>query len=69
MVNIYITNPVSGKLDVIKEPIKGCWINMVKPTEEEIKNICDKVGIEEQLLTYPLDIAEKAPSYINPSYS
>ena len=60
MVNIYITNPISGKLDTIKEPIKGCWINMVKPTEEEIKNICNKVNIDEQLLRYPLDIAEKA---------
>ena len=60
MVNIYITNPVSGKLDTIKEPIKGCWINMVKPTEEEIKDICSKVEIDEQLLIYPLDIAEKA---------
>ena len=60
MVNIYITNPVSGKLDKISEPIKGCWINMVKPTEKEIKSICEKVGVDEQLLRYPLDIAEKA---------
>lgn len=60
MVNIYITNPVSGKLDKIKEPIKGCWINMVKPTEKEIQSICQKVGVEEHLLRYPLDIAEKA---------
>ena len=60
MVNIYITNPVSGNLDKIKEPIKGCWINMVKPTDEEVKEVCQKVGIEEHLLRYPLDIAEKA---------
>lgn len=60
MVNIYITNPVSGSLDKIAEPIKGCWINMVKPTEEEIQTICSKVGVEEQLIRYPLDIAEKA---------
>lgn len=60
LVNIYITNPVSGNLDKISEPIKGCWIDMVKPTEKEIKEICEKVGVEEQLLRYPLDIAEKA---------
>ena len=60
MVNIYITNPVSGNLDTIKEPIKGCWINMVKPTEKEIKEICEKVEVDEHLLRYPLDIAEKA---------
>lgn len=60
MVNIYITNPVSGNLDKIKEPIKGCWINMVKPTDEEVKEVCQKVGVEEHLLRYPLDIAEKA---------
>lgn len=60
MVNIYITNPVSGNLDKISEPIKGCWINMVKPTDSEIASVCNKVGIEEQLIRYPLDIAEKA---------
>ena len=60
MVNIYITNPISGNLDKIAEPIKGCWINMVKPTEKEIQSICNKVGVQAHLLRYPLDIAEKA---------
>ena len=60
VVNMYITNPVSNSLDKIAKPIKGCWINMIKPTDEEIKKVCEEVNVDEQLLRYPLDIAEKA---------
>ena len=60
MVNIYITNPVSNSLDKIAKPIKGCWINMIRPTDEEIKKVCEEANVDEQLLRYPLDIAEKA---------
>ncbi len=60
MVNIYKTNLEKRELEQIKEPIKGCWINIVEPTDEEIKEIARKVDVEEQLLRYPLDIAEKA---------
>lgn len=60
MVNIYKTNKNNGKLEEIKSPVKGCWINMVKPTEEEIKKIAEMVKIEEQTIRYPLDISEKA---------
>lgn len=60
MVEMYKTNLATGRLDKIDTPVKGCWINMVKPTEEEIKIMADLVQIEEQTLRYPLDVAEKA---------
>lgn len=60
MVDIYMTNSENGKIEKINEPQKGCWINMVKPTNEEMKDICQKIEVEERLLRYPLDIAEKA---------
>ena len=44
----------------MKKPVKGCWINLVKPTDKEISDIAKLVNIEEHLLKYPLDIAEKA---------
>ena len=60
MVDIYKTNLRTGLLDKIETPVKGCWINIVKPTPEELKFVADGAGIDEQLLRYPLDIAEKA---------
>lgn len=60
MIRIYKTNKKTGKLEEIDAPVKGCWINMVKPTEDEIKVIADLVQIEEQTIRYPLDISEKA---------
>lgn len=60
MVEIYKTNAEVGNLTKIDIPQKGCWINIVKPTEDEIKVIADLVRIDEQALRYPLDMAEKA---------
>jgi magnesium transporter len=60
MVDIYITNVKTGKIEKIDEPIKGCWINIVKPTEQEIKEVAKMVDVNEELLKYPLDISEKA---------
>lgn len=60
MINIYKSNTQTGTLDKIKEPVKGCWINIVKPTKSEIEEISKKVNISENVLRYPLDISEKA---------
>lgn len=60
MINIYKTNAQTGRIQIIEKPVKGCWINLEKPTEQEIKNIAMTVDIDEQLLRYPLDLAEKA---------
>ncbi len=60
MIDIYKTNLKTGNLDKIENPIKGCWINLVAPTDEEISKISLKLDVDEQLLRYPLDIAEKA---------
>ena len=60
MVEIYKTDEKLGNLKKIKEPVKGSWINIVKPTEKDIKLISELVNISEQTLRYPLDMAEKA---------
>lgn len=60
MVEIYKTSESTKRIQSIKEPVKGCWINMIKPTQEEIFSISEKIGIDEQILKYPLDFAEKA---------
>ena len=60
MVKIYNTNIETNQLDEVKEYKKGCWINMVNPTEKEIKTVCENVGIGEQFIRYPLDFEEQA---------
>lgn len=60
MIKIYNSNLQTNELKTIKEIEKGSWINMVNPTEEEIKKICEAVKIKEDFIRYSLDYEEKA---------
>lgn len=59
MIKIYKSSE-SGEFFEIKELEKGCWINMVDPTELEIKCVSEKLGIEPDYLRDPLDEEEKS---------
>lgn len=50
-----IDNELVKKLDKIED---NCWINLVKPTEEEIKLVVDTLKIDEDLITKVLDEEE-----------
>ena len=65
MINIYKTNTKTGNLKLIDKPVKGCWINLVNPTEDEVREIAMKSDINEELIRYPLDLAEKAHIDLN----
>ena len=58
MIKIYLTK--KGMLEQIDEPVKGCWINMVHPTEKELLDIEEKYNIEPDDLRAPLDEEEAA---------
>ncbi|MDD2376054.1 MAG: magnesium transporter CorA family protein [Clostridia bacterium] len=60
MIEVLKTNIATGKLEIVEGITKGVWINIVEPTSEEIQYISHKLNVEENLLRYPLDIAEKA---------
>lgn len=60
MIKIYNTDVKENVTKEIKEYQKGCWINMVAPTEEEIKEICEQLKIQEDFIRYSLDFEEKA---------
>lgn len=60
MVKIYNTNIETNKTEKIKKIQKGCWINLVSPTEKEIKEVCESVNIGEEFIRYPLDYEEQA---------
>ena len=60
MVKIYKTNIITGKLEITNRLEKGCLIDLIAPTDNEINDICIELSIPEQLIRYPLDISEKA---------
>lgn len=60
MLKMYNTNLETNKTIETTEFIKGNWINMVSPTEEEIKKVCENVRITENFIRYALDYEEKA---------
>lgn len=60
MLKMYNTDIKTNKTKETDEFLKGNWINMVAPTEEEIKKVCENVNIEEDFIRYALDYEEKA---------
>ena len=60
MVKIYNTDLNTNKFSQINEYKKGSWINMVNPSEQEIKEVCESINIQEEFIRYSLDYEEKA---------
>lgn len=60
MIKIYNTDVETNVTTEINEIKKGCWINLISPTESEIKKVCKSVKIEEDFIRYSLDYEEKA---------
>ena len=60
LLKIYNTNLETNELEEIREFKKGAWINLVNPSENEIKKLCENLHIEEDFIRYALDYEEKA---------
>lgn len=58
MLKIYLSNE-NDELLTISNFEKGAWINLTKPTEEEIGITVLKTGVNSALLQYPLDEEER----------
>ena len=50
----------TNKLEEIKEIRKGSLINLVNPSENEIKRVCESINIQEDFIRDALDYEEKA---------
>ncbi|KHD85516.1 magnesium transporter CorA family protein [Heyndrickxia ginsengihumi] len=59
MLNMYLTDE-SGKLKETDVLAKGCWINLVNPTEEEINQIVEATNIPIDFVKDPLDVDERS---------
>ena len=60
MMKIYNTDIQTGKTSEINEFKKGSWINLINPSDDEIKKVCENLKIQEDFIHYSLDIEEKA---------
>lgn len=60
MIKRYCTDITTNKTKEVEEYENGCWLNLIYPTEEEIKDVCEKVNIKEDFIRYALDNEEKA---------
>lgn len=59
MLKIYNTNIKTNKLEEVEEFEKGAWVNLVNPSESEIKRVCTEINIDEDFIKYPLDYEEQ----------
>lgn len=60
MLKIYKTDTETNNFSEIKEFEKGSWINLVSPTDEEIKVVCNNLKIQDDFIRAALDNEEKA---------
>lgn len=60
MIKIYNSSLETNERKTLKEIKKGSWVNMINPTEDEIKKVCEETNIKEDFIRYSLDYEEKA---------
>lgn len=60
MLKIYNTDLETNIFEEIQELKKGSWINLINPSEIEIKKVCENVNIQEDFIRDALDFEEKA---------
>jgi magnesium transporter len=58
MINLYRKRAV-GHVEKLDKIVPDCWIDLINPTPEEIRDISTKANIDEKYLKYPLDKREK----------
>jgi len=59
MLNIYLTS-VDGQFQEIDQISKGCWINLIAPTQEEITRVVDYTQIPQDFIKDSLDNDERS---------
>lgn len=58
MMRIYKTELETGTLNELKDMEEDCWIHLVHPTLDEVKQVCTKTGADERLISKVLDEEE-----------
>ncbi len=58
MIEYYYKKKAEDKIEKIDNFIKGCWVNVVSPSKEEIDFLIEKFGLNESNLSDGIDIHE-----------
>ena len=59
MLEIYKTNKMN-KLETVTDITKGCWINLVSPSEQEIQFVADHANVPVDFIKDALDDEERS---------
>ena len=60
MLKIYKTVDEKGLFREVNKIEKGVWINLTNPTTQEINNLVNSIGVNEDFIKYSLDTEERA---------
>ncbi len=55
---LFVYQTIDDKLTCLDTIEKGCWINLVNPTEAELHRVVESTGIDYDFIKYPLDDEE-----------
>lgn len=59
MIEIWKTHESRNELLYLDTIEKGCWINLISPSEEELELVIKGLGLEQNMIRDPLDDEEK----------
>lgn len=59
MIDIYLTTQ-DGRFETLEDIQKGCWINLIRPSKEEIDRIVEWTGVPADFIKDPLDDDERS---------
>jgi mg2 transporter protein corA family protein len=57
---MYNTDLITNITEEVTEYKRGNWINMIAPSDDEIKTVCENIKIQEDFIRYALDPEERA---------
>lgn len=60
MFRMYNTDFITNKTEEVTEYKRGNWINMIAPSDDEIRTVCENIKIQEDFIRYALDPEERA---------
>ena len=60
MFKMYNTDLITNITEEVTEYKRGNWINMIAPSDDEIKTVCENINIQEDFIRYALDTEERA---------
>lgn len=60
MFKMYNTDLITNITEEVTEYKRENWINMIAPSDDEIKTVCENINIQEDFIRYALDPEERA---------